>query len=431
VGHVTPTPAGHYRANWRDATGKQRAKTFDTRKQAKAFLAETEAALTRGMYVDPHAGRQAFGEYAARWLDARHTQINTSARDRSVMRIHVVSRWGTTPLGRIDHLAIQLWVKDLGKNLSAATVAKCHQLTSAILAAAVRDRLIGANPCKGVKLPSIRQKDVDDRIVTPTDVTATLLPVVPPRYRALVGLSAGTGMRWGECVGLRWESVAWDDWDAACKAHGNAYCLRCVGEHEVSIRVVRVAVEVAGTVTSRPFPKTKAGRRTVPVPPFAAALLAEHRRQFTAGSMDEVFTNTTGGPVRRTLFRFRVWRPALVRAGLLGKVEELDTDKWRATWPDADGIEWSAECATERDAIRQVVTHAENGLRFHDLRHSYATWLVSSGVPVNEVARVLGHSRASTTLNRYTHVFGATRDDRVRDALADFSLTTEAEEVQE
>jgi integrase len=41
---------------------------------------------------------------------------------------------------------------------------------------------------------------------------------------------------------------------------------------------------------------------------------------------------------------------------------------------------------------------------FHDLRHCYATWLISEGVPVNVVQAVMGHEQASTTLNRYTHV---------------------------
>jgi integrase len=40
--------------------------------------------------------------------------------------------------------------------------------------------------------------------------------------------------------------------------------------------------------------------------------------------------------------------------------------------------------------------------KFHDLRHCYATWLVSDGVPVNVVQAVMGHEQASTTLNRYT-----------------------------
>jgi integrase len=40
--------------------------------------------------------------------------------------------------------------------------------------------------------------------------------------------------------------------------------------------------------------------------------------------------------------------------------------------------------------------------RTHDLRHSYATWLVDDGVPVNMVQRVLGHEKSSTTLDLYT-----------------------------
>ncbi|RAO33651.1 hypothetical protein ONO23_02672 [Micromonospora noduli] len=42
-------------------------------------------------------------------------------------------------------------------------------------------------------------------------------------------------------------------------------------------------------------------------------------------------------------------------------------------------------------------------MRFHDLRHAYATWLVTDGVPINLVQRVMGLEQASTMLNRYTH----------------------------
>lgn len=42
-------------------------------------------------------------------------------------------------------------------------------------------------------------------------------------------------------------------------------------------------------------------------------------------------------------------------------------------------------------------------MRFHDRRHAYATWLVTYGVPINLVQRVMGHEQASTTLNRGTH----------------------------
>lgn len=67
-----------------------------------------------------------------------------------------------------------------------------------------------------------------------------LVPAVPDRYRALVALAGGTGPRWGECVGLRWDAL---DLDAG------------------TVAVLRVAVEVAGTVTIKPYPKSQAGRR--------------------------------------------------------------------------------------------------------------------------------------------------------------------------
>jgi integrase len=64
-------------------------------------------------------------------------------------------------------------------------------------------------------------------------------------------------------------------------------------------------------------------------------------------------------------------------------------------------MEWQGEFATEREAIEYVAQHAAGGLWFHDLRHSYATWLVSDGLPANVVQRVMGHEQASTMLNLY------------------------------
>jgi integrase len=220
---------------------------------------------------------------------------------------------------------------------------------------------------------------------------------------ASVALAGGTGLRWGECVGLRWEYLDLD---------------------ERTVRVVRVAVEIAGTVTTKPYPKSRAGRRTVPLPDFAADLLTAHKEAFPAGPAGEVFTNTSGGPLRRTLFRSRVWQPALARAGLLGRIDRLGHFKFRAVWRDSEGIEWSKEFTTEREAVAHVAKVASNGLRFHDLRHSYATWLVSRGVPVNDVKEVMGHEQTSTTLNLYTHGSEG-RTKRVLAAFADDSLTSE------
>jgi integrase len=74
-------------------------------------------------------------------------------------------------------------------------------------------------------------------------------------------------------------------------------------------------------------------------------------------------------------------------------------------------------CSSHQVAIGYIANNSLAALRFHGLRHSYATWLVTEGLPVNVVRKVLGHEQASTTLDIYTH----TPDDyeqRVIDALS-------------
>ena len=102
MGHVTPTPAGNWRANWRDPSGKQKAMTFKTKKAANAYLAEVETSRNRGAYIDPHAGRIRFSAVAERWADGRPVGARTVERNRSVLRAHVLPKWEDWPTGEID-----------------------------------------------------------------------------------------------------------------------------------------------------------------------------------------------------------------------------------------------------------------------------------------------------------------------------------------
>jgi len=383
MGHVSKTPAGNFRANWRDPAGDQKAKTFKTRKEANAYLAEIEQSLNRGTYIDPKAGKLLFSTHAQRWLDARHVETRTQERTESVMRVHLLPKWGQWPLAKIEHLSVQEWVNELSRRLAPASVAKCHTTLSMVLGSAVRARLIPFNSCEGVKLPSTHKPKRPALALSKTEFFDKLLPTVPVEHRALVALPAGSGLRWGECVGLTWSNI---------------------DLNRDILRVVQVVIETGGSRSIKPFPKSKAGVRTIPIPRFLAdELQALRSAKGEVDSTSLVFATRTGLPPLRSTFRREVWRPALVQAGLLGAVVDLAPDKWRATWPDEDGMTWDKEFTTERDAVAHVAVNAAGGIRFHDLRHSYATWLVSDGVPVNIVQKVMGHENASTTLNLYTH----------------------------
>lgn len=126
-----------------------------------------------------------------------------------------------------------------------------------------------------------------------------LLPVVPDRHRWIVAIAGGCGLRWGEAAGL---------------------CADALDLDRGTLRVIRTVIEVAGHTSFKPIPKSTAGCRTVPLPGWLTTIVREHRERYPLGEGDLIFANEVGGALMRTLFRSRVWRPSLVRAGQLGSV---------------------------------------------------------------------------------------------------------------
>ena len=124
-----------------------------------------------------------------------------------------------------------------------------------------------------------------------------------------------------------------------------------------TITVRRGLVEVSGRLHVEE-PKTSASRRTIAIPAWLGEELAFH---LAGHDTQYVFTAPRGGPLRRSGFRFRVWVPATVRADL-------------------------------------------EGLRFHDLRHTHAAWLIKAGEHPKVIQARLGHASISTTLDRYGHL---------------------------
>ena len=190
--------------------------------------------------------------------------------------------------------------------LAPSTVKVLHGVVASIFKAAIKDRVVQASPCDGTRLPK-----VDPRRVEPltTGQVEALITAVPPRFRALILLGAGTGGRQGEAFGLSLDRVDF---------------LR---------RTLRVDGQLQLVQNGAPYlapPKTAKSHRTIPLPQIVLDALAAHLAEFPAtpvpirigtpsGSVEEVcllFTDARGRPLRRANFSAAVWRPAARAAGL-------------------------------------------------------------------------------------------------------------------
>jgi len=151
-----------------------------------------------------------------------------------------------------------------------------------------------------------------------------------------------TGLRQGELFGLQWADV---------------------NLQTGMLAVRRTLIEVGGKLSFGP-PKSKSGTRAIRLPAVAVEALTTHRAEmmrdgFAGASV--VFCDTKGGPLRRSNFLRKYFKPLLERAGV----------------PD---------------------------VRFHDLRHTSATLMLADNIHPKIVQQRLGHSQIALTLDTYSHV---------------------------
>jgi integrase len=280
---------GSYLACWRDAEGKQLSRSFRLRKDAVAKVAEVTTDLARGTYLDPKAGRVSFEEFAESWRVIQQHRPTTAAQVEGHLRRHCYPVLGARALRDLKPSTIQAWAK--GLQLSPATAKVVATWVSMILKAAVRDGLIPNNPAENLRLAKV---EVHQVVIPSTDDVLAISRAMPDRYRAMVTLAAGTGLRQGEVFGLTVDRVDF---------------LRR------SVRVDRQLQTVSGP-PALCAPKTAASVRSVPLPDMVLSALSEHLRAYTIEAEPGfLFTTEAGRPMRRSTFG-ELWKKTLVRAGV-------------------------------------------------------------------------------------------------------------------
>jgi integrase len=281
-----------WQARWRNEAGRQRKQNFDRRLDAERALATVKVDLLRGGYVDPRGGRVTVQTYGEQWRLAQVHRPTTAAHVETHLRRHLYP------------LLVPGWHL---QGCGARPAARHHAVR--------RDPAAETGPKRIVPLA--------------TERVEALIGAMPERYRSMVALAAGTGLRHGEALGLEVEAVDW---------------LRR------TLDVRQQLVTMPGQAPYTAPPKTPASHRTVPLPQVVVDALAAHLAAFGAARVEIldatvkpdprrrtallVFTDDAGRPLRRTRFS-GIWRPAAAAA-------ELD-----------------------------------DGVTFHDLRHYYASLLIT------------------------------------------------------
>jgi integrase len=231
------------------------------------------------------------------------------------------------------------------------------------LAQAVKWHLVPRNVADAVKPPRPAPQEI--RALSADETRRMLETAVGDRLEALYVLAVHTGMRQGELLALRWQDV----------------------NMENAVVSVRRSLTRSGGKVVFGEPKTKKSRRSIRLTPQAVEALRLHlKRQLRDMEIlgdryqDQglVFTTDTGAPINPSNLRQRSFAPLLKRAGL---------------------------------------PH----MRFHDLRHTCATLLLSRGVHPKFVQELLGHATIAITLDTYSHVIPSMGDATAKameDALA-------------
>ena len=340
--------AGEVDLGWVDGRRARKTVYGRTREEAKEKLNAAQRAIGSGLMPAPE--RLTMEAYLTDWLEAAKPTIRPSTYMSYEMfvRIHLIPGIGRIPLTKLSVADVErlLRAKTAG-GLSPRTVAMVRGTLRRALSRAVKQRLVAANVAALADPP--KQERFNIQPLSPDQARRFMDAIAGHRFEALFVTALSTGLRSGELRALRWQDL------------------------DLNVRTLSVDAGLAkiDDEWQRVPPKSNAGRRVVPLPDRAVSALRDHQirqeaERRAAGTawignrFDLVFVSEVGTPL------------------------------------DSSNVVHAYQRELERAGLPRQ--------RFHDARHSVATFWLGLGIPARVVADMLGHSQVSLTLNVYSHV---------------------------
>jgi integrase len=336
--------------------GKRKTFYGKTRKEVQEQLKVALHEQQQGLLLS--GPQQTVAQFLTQWVEDRKAAIRIRSHERyeELVRLHIIPVLGHHQLQKLTAQHIQaFYTKKLNEGLSPTTVNLLHSLLHKALDDAVRRGILARNVCDMVSAPSRAHYEIQPLSMEQAQQFLDAARGHP--LEALFVLAITTGMRRGEILALKWQDINFA---------------------QNMLQVRRIFTRRPGNRYIEAPPKTDKSRRSILLAPMVVTLLKQHRtRQLEArrkaGSAwqehDLVFCTTLGTPLNpnKVLDRFKA---LLQKAGL----------------PE---------------------------IRFHDLRHSAATILLSMEVHPKVVQELLGHNQISMTMDIYSHVLPTMQKDVV------------------
>ena len=304
--------------------------------------------------IQPSSGRITVAEHLHNWLDG-YVKTNCSVRTldfySSIVERHLIPALGQIQLKVLQPAAIQKYYGQACEKLSRRSVHHFHRVLSQSLKFAVRQGYLGRNPCDMVDAPSPKGKTM--RTLTPAEVEVLLEKAGDNYYYPVIYTALNSGMRQAELLGLRW---------------------RDVDLNMLSISVAQVLYKRRGICEFKE-PKTSHSRRRVAMTPKLGLYMREHLKaqQDLFNTMgrphteDALVFSTEGKPIDPTVLSHAFTR-------LARKV----------------GLE---------------------GVRFHDLRHTFASLMLLLGAKPKVISEALGHASVAFTMDCYSHIISGMQEE--------------------
>lgn len=362
-GSIRTLPSGRIQASYTGLDGNRHnaPSTFDTKTDARGWLSIQQAKLHTGQWSPMDTKRaktakdskaETLESYATDWLGTRMNRHGEHLRPRTRVEyarlLHTSLKvLATERLNAITPEVIRKWYADQTEGGTRTQAARAYGFLKAVLATAVDDGRITANPCI---LRGAQNATTGRKVEPPTPAELQkILDAMTPRYKAAVIIAAWGGCRFGEMTELRRKDivVALDDKTV---------------DHVV-VKVSRAVTKTTGEGFIVGKTKSEAGVRSIVLPPHVHDIVIDHLKANVGPSPDALLFPATDGTTHLAQSTFaKHWDPARLAAG-------------------REDMPW------------------------HALRHYGATRAALAGATLKELQERLGHSTVAAAM-RYQHTAG-------------------------